>query len=85
MDLMQPGEVIEKGSYKLQMPNLKTPVTPAKNKIPNSAAIPFVDISMAASGSKPSPQLLKAFSKYKYMSFGFISGTKNTDGVKIGK
>lgn len=81
MNLMKPGDVIQKGSYKLKLPNITAKVDAPAAAIPSSAAIPFVDVSMATSG-KPN---LDAFMKYKYMSFGFIAGATNSNNVRSGK
>ena len=77
MNLMKPGEVISKGSYKMKMPNISPLlVHPAKAKIPASAAIPFIDMSMAGTSTKITP-----YDKYKYLSFAFLSG-KSVNNVR---
>ena len=81
MDLMKPGEVIQKGDYKLQMPKITHEVVEAQNPVPKSAALPFIDMSMATSTKED----LSVYDRYKYLSFAFIAGSKDTNGVKSGK
>ena len=85
MNLMKPGEVIQKGNYKMRMPNISPLlVRKAKAPIPASAALPFIDMSMAAISGKKMP--ITPFDKYKYLTFAFLSGHESNgiDSLKWG-